>query len=96
MYVILRGAVEVRAWNKQLEKEVVLTTMSDGEHFGDVSFLQSQLKGQGNDDRIHKRYSTITSIEDCYLCEIPAEIVMKTFRMSSVNVDLDSRVDFMS
>lgn len=46
MYVILRGAVEMRRFNKRCENDIVVQTYTDGMHFGEVSFLTGQMESE--------------------------------------------------
>ena len=40
MYIILRGTIAVKGYFKPCGGEIDLNTMKDGDHFGDISFLQ--------------------------------------------------------
>lgn len=44
MYVVLRGAIEMWRYNKWCENDVPVQTFTDGSHFGEISFLSSQLE----------------------------------------------------
>ena len=101
MYIILRGIVSVRGYFKPCRGEINLNTMQDGDHFGDISFLQQMIKHSSEPEGTAKKVESIRTasclaLEDTYLLEIPAKIVQETFRMSIVNVDLDHRVMFLS
>jgi CRP-like cAMP-binding protein len=99
MYVILRGAVEVRTFNRRTNRQMTVATLADGDHFGDNSFLQSVTKESEETDeqkKQHKRVADIFAIEDTHLVEIPRKIVEETFRLSKANYDVDQRVDFLA
>eukprot|EP01017_Pseudomicrothorax_dubius_P017296 TRINITY_DN19565_c0_g1_i1.p1 TRINITY_DN19565_c0_g1~~TRINITY_DN19565_c0_g1_i1.p1 ORF type:complete len:687 (+),score=110.64 TRINITY_DN19565_c0_g1_i1:79-2139(+) len=98
MYVILKGAVNVRIKKKGAdgkEEERLIATLYDGGHFGELAMMGTAAKAKSNETAGYqertKRAATIEAAEDCHFLMLPRD-QFKEILMTQIQAELDSKL----